>query len=202
MPEATTLEDRRAHREIRMLHERAVAQQAESLLSRRCELDTSQHTPLVHPARDASVHQAPQGDGRCAAILVHQRLSHNRDAHSTLDAHRRAYSDPREGAHHGYHPRRGGRDDSGEDQSLSPGLPGPQAFSRHILNAAFPLRYRPPTNIPKYSGETNPRLWLEDYRLAYQVGGADNDDFIIHNLPLFLADSARAWLEHLLSNAV
>ena len=30
----------------------------------------------------------------------------------------------------------------------------------------------------------------------------DNDDFIIRNLPLFLADSARAWLEHLPSNAI
>ena len=30
----------------------------------------------------------------------------------------------------------------------------------------------------------------------------DNDDFIIRNLPLFLADSTRAWLEHLPSNAI
>ena len=30
----------------------------------------------------------------------------------------------------------------------------------------------------------------------------NDDDFIIRNLPLFLADSARAWLEHLLSNAI
>ena len=30
----------------------------------------------------------------------------------------------------------------------------------------------------------------------------DNDDFIIHNLPLFLADLAREWLEHLPSNAI
>ena len=82
--------------------------------------------------------------------------------------------------------------DSNEDRSLSPGLLGPQAFGRHILNTAFPLRYRPPTNIPKYSGETNPRLWLKDYRLACQAGGASDDNFIIHNLPLFLADSARA----------
>ena len=59
--EATTLKDRRAYHEIRMLLERAAAQQAESSLSRRRELDTSQRTPLVHPARDASVHQAPQG---------------------------------------------------------------------------------------------------------------------------------------------
>ena len=46
------------------------------------------------------------------------------------------------------------------------------------------------TNIPKYSREMNSGLWLEDYWLACQAGGADSDDFIIHNLPLFLADSA------------
>ena len=43
---------------------------------------------------------------------------------------------------------------------------------------------------------------LEDYQLACQAGGVDNDDFIIRNLPLFLADSAQAWLEHLPSNAI
>ena len=135
-------------------------------------------------------------------ISIHQCLDHNRDACSTLNARRRTYSDPREGAHYSYHPHHDGRYDSGEDQSLSPSLPGPRAFGRHILNAAFPPRYRPPTNISKYSGETNPGLWLEDYRLACQTGGADNDDFIIRNLPLFLVDSARTWLEHLPSNRI
>ena len=43
----------------------------------------------------------------------------------------------------------------------------------------------------------NPELWLKDYRLACQDGGADNDYFIIRNLPLFLANSARTWLKHL-----
>jgi hypothetical protein len=57
-------------------------------------------------------------------------------------------------------------------------------------------------NILKYYGKTNPRLWLEDYRLACQVGGADSDSFIIHNLPLFLADSVRTWLKHLPSNKI
>ena len=42
----------------------------------------------------------------------------------------------------------------------------------------------------KYSGETNPELWLADYHLAYQLGSADDDLLIIHNLPLFLTDSA------------
>ena len=121
---------------------------------------------------------------------MHERLSHNRDVRSTIDARRRTYNDSREGAKCGCHPRRGGHYDSGEDRSPSPGLPGPQAFGRHNLNATFPPRYRPPTNIPKYSGETNLGLWLEDYWLAYQAGGVDNDDFITRNLLLFLADSA------------
>jgi len=158
--------------------------------------------PSVRPARDASVHQAPQGGGQHVATQIHQRLGRDRDARSTIDARRRTYSDLREGAHRGYHPRHGGCYDSGEDRSPSPGLLGPQAFGRHILNSVFPPRYRPPTNMPKYSEEPNPGLWLEDYWLACQACGADNDDFIICNLSLFLADSARAWLEHLPSNAI
>jgi hypothetical protein len=67
---------------------------------------------------------------------------------------------------------------------------------------AFLPRYHSPTNIPKYSGETNPRLWLEDYRLACQAGDADSDYFIISNLPLFLADSVQTWLEHLPPNQI
>jgi hypothetical protein len=40
-------------------------------------------------------------------------------------------------------------------------------------------------------------LWLANYRLACQLGGMDDDNLIICNLPLFLSDAARAWLEHL-----
>ena len=133
---------------------------------------------------------------------MHECLSLHRDTHDTLDAHRSAHDNEREEASRGYHPRRGGRYDSGEDRSPSLDLQGPQAFDRHILNAVFPPQYRPPTNIPKYFGETNPGLWLEDYRLACQAGGADNKNFIIRNLPLFLADSVRTWLEHLPPNRI
>jgi hypothetical protein len=40
-------------------------------------------------------------------------------------------------------------------------------------------------------------VWLNDYRLAFQLGGATTNEVIIRNLPLHLADSARMWLEHL-----
>jgi hypothetical protein len=46
-------------------------------------------------------------------------------------------------------------------------------------------------------GETDPRVWLNDYRLACQLGGATTDEVIIRNMLLHLADSARTWLEHL-----
>jgi hypothetical protein len=70
-------------------------------------------------------------------------------------------------------------------------------FSREIRKATFPQRFRQPTTIIKYNGETDPRVWLNDYRLACQLGGATSDEMIIRNLPLHLADSAWRWLEHL-----
>jgi hypothetical protein len=47
----------------------------------------------------------------------------------------------------GYHPRRGGRYDSGEDRSPSPEPPGLRVFSRAIRRALFPARFRAPTTI-------------------------------------------------------
>lgn len=52
--------------------------------------------------------------------------------------------------------------------------------------------------LTKYNGKTKPELWLADFRLAYQLGGAPNDHVIMRQLPLFLLDTARAWLEDLL----
>jgi hypothetical protein len=39
--------------------------------------------------------------------------------------------------------------------------------------------------------------WEVLSQLACQLGGTDDDNLIIRNLPLFLSDAARAWLEHL-----
>jgi hypothetical protein len=97
----------------------------------------------------------------------------------------------------GYHPRWGGRYDIREDRSPTPKPPGTRVFSREIRTASFTQRFRQPTSIDKYTGETDPCVWLNDYRLACQLGGATTDEVIIRNLPLHLADSARTWLEHL-----
>jgi hypothetical protein len=70
-------------------------------------------------------------------------------------------------------------------------------FSREIRTTRFPQRFRHPTTIDKYTGETDPRVWLNDYHLACQLGGATTNAMIIRNLPLHLAGSARTWLEYL-----
>jgi hypothetical protein len=137
--------------------------------------------------REASVHTGRTRDTAPAAPGRLGNKHHRRNRRAHLD----------EKLHRGYQPRHGGRYDSGEDQSPSPEPPGPQAFSRAIRRAPFPTRFRTPTTITKYSGETRPELWLADYRLACQLGGTDDDNLIIRNLPLFLSDAARAWLEHL-----
>jgi hypothetical protein len=87
---------------------------------------------------------------------------------------------------------RGGRYDSSEDRSPSPEPPGPQVFSKTIRETILPARFRPPTTLTKYNGETKPELWLANFRLACQLGGATDDRVIIRQLPLFLSDTARA----------
>jgi hypothetical protein len=178
---------RRIQGELKNLLEDASVRRAESSASRRQGYPPEHRAATSRFMREASVHT---GRTRDATPVAPGRLGnehHRRDCRAHLD----------EKVCRGYHPRRGGRYDSGEDRSPSPEPPGPQAFSRAIRRAPFPTRFRTPTTITKYSGETRLELWLADYRLACQLGGTDNDNLIIRNLPLFLSDAARAWLEHL-----
>ena len=86
---------------------------------------------------------------------------------------------------------------------MAPEPPGPRVFSRAIRSTPLPSPFRPPTSIAKYNGETKPELWLADFRLACQLGGARGDDrAIIRQLPLFLSDTARRWLEELPANQI
>jgi hypothetical protein len=87
--------------------------------------------------------------------------------------------------------------DNDSDHCWSPSQRGPRAFGQSNCDAKFPSHFRAPTNIPRYDGDTNPGVWLEDYRLACHAGGARDDLFVIKNLPLYLGDPARTWLENL-----
>jgi hypothetical protein len=128
-------------------------------------------------------------------ILDMRGQAQDGDACNVINARRTGNAETRAAA--GYHPRRGGRYDSREDHSPTPKPPGTRVFSREIRTVSFHQRFRQPTSIDKYTRETDPRVWLNDYRLACQLGGTTTDEVIIRNLPLHVADSARTWLEHL-----
>jgi hypothetical protein len=128
-------------------------------------------------------------------ILDTRGQAQDGDARNVINTQRTGNEETRATA--GYHPQRGGRYDSREDRSPTPEPPGNGVFSREICTTSFPQCFRQPTSIDKYNGETDPHVWLNDYRLACQLGGATTDEVIIRNLLLHLADSARTWLEHL-----
>ena len=85
---------------------------------------------------------------------------------------------------------------------MSPDEGGPRAFGRRVRSARFPSRFKAPTSVPKYNGESDPSIWLENYRLGCQAGGANDELFMVRLLPLYLDDSARAWIQHLPASSI
>ena len=69
---------------------------------------------------------------------------------------------------------------------------GPECFSRAIRAAVIPPNFRLATGVSKFTGESKPDTWLEDYRVAVQIGGG-NDEVSMKHLPLMLEGSTRAW---------
>jgi hypothetical protein len=187
MPEPSTTEGRRIQGELKDLLEDAAVRQDESSASQRQGCPSEHRATPSRRIREASVRTERTRDETPTAPDCLGNEPHRRNRRARLE----------ERVRRGYHPKRGGRYDSEEDWSPSPEPPGPRVFSRAIRRAPFPAQFRAPTTITKYSGETRPELWLADYRLACQLGGRDGDNLIIRNLPLFLSDAARAWLEHL-----
>jgi hypothetical protein len=187
MPEPSTTKGRRIQGELKDLLEDAAVRRAESSTSRRRGSPSEHRATSSRCMWEASVCTERTRD---EAPVAPDRLGSEQHCHD-----RRVCLEER--VRRGYHPRRGGRYDSEEDRSPSPEPPGPRVFSRAIQWAPFPARFRALTTITKYSGETRPELWLVDYRLACQLGGTNDDNLIIRNLPLFLSNAARAWLEHL-----
>jgi hypothetical protein len=202
MPAPSSPEARNLLREAQALIEQAAVQQDESSASR-IRQQGSARDDGVAQGPEASVDagsaaEPPANPGRTPVrerILDTRGQAQDGDPRNVINARRTGNVETR--ATVGYHPRWGGRYDSREDRSLMPEPPGTRVFSWEIRTTSFPQRFRQPTSIDKYMGETDPCVWLNDYRLACQLGGATTDEVIIRNLPLHLADSARTWLEHL-----
>jgi hypothetical protein len=169
MPAPSTPEARNLQREAQALIEQAAIQQADSSVSRirqqgdaRDDGGAQGPEPSVHAGR-ATEHPANPGRTPAKERLLDTRgQARDGDARNAINARRTSKAEARAAA--GYHPRRGGRYDSDEDRSPTSEPPGTRVFSREIRAAAFPQRFRQPTTIVKYNGETDPRV--NDYRLA------------------------------------
>jgi hypothetical protein len=189
MPAPSTPEARNLHREAQALIEKVAVQQAESSASRIRQQGSARDDggaqgpePSVHAG---GVAERPANPGCTPAkerLLDARRQAQDGDARNVINARRAGNTETRAAA--GYHPRRGGRYDSREDRSPASEPSGTCVFSREIRTASFPQRFRQPASIVKYNGETDPRVWLNDYRLACQLGGATTDEVIIRNLPV------------------
>ena len=115
MPEPSTTEGRRIQGELKNLLEDVAVRRAESSASRRQGYPSEHRAVTSRFMREASVHTERT---RNTAPVAPDRLGnehHHRNRRTHLD----------ERVRRGYHPRRGGRYDSGEDRSPSPEPPGP-----------------------------------------------------------------------------
>jgi hypothetical protein len=114
MPEPSTTEGRRIQGELKNLLEDAAVRRVESSASRRQGYPSEHRAATSRFMREASVHT---GRTRNPAPAASGRLGnehHHRNRRTHID----------ERVRRGYHPRRGGRYDSGEDRSPSPEPPG------------------------------------------------------------------------------
>jgi hypothetical protein len=163
-------------------------QQAESSAShQRSELGQagapSAHGPNPPPSRHQDRGEGAELQSRASSGPTMTQVH-------TIKAHRRAGSDDRG------HTRHYDSEDD-RDRSCSPNQRGPRTFSQNVRDARFPSRFQALRNVPRYNGDTNASVCLEDYRLSCHTGGATDNLFVIKNMPLYLGDSAWTWLEHL-----
>jgi hypothetical protein len=128
MPEPSTTEGWHIQGELKNLLEHATVRQAESSASRRRGCPSELRATSSRHMREAPVRTERTRDRTPPASDRLGDEQHSRDHRARLDDRVRR----------GYHPRRGGRYDSGEDRSPSPEPLGLQAFSRAIRRARVP----------------------------------------------------------------
>jgi len=120
----------------------------------------------VHQDHEVSVHTPPAGKGKAVvapgakAPSVHDRIGKTPVKERLHDT--RGHADDGDACYiiggKKYTPQQGGRFDPEHDRGESPKPPGTRVFSREIRTASFPPRFRQPTTLIKYSGETDPAV--------------------------------------------
>src|ERR1043165_839633 len=83
-----------------------------------------------------------------------------------------------------------------QDQGRHLMATGPIYFSERIRSTPIPPHFRIAQGGEKYRGDAKPQTWLDDYRIAVQIGGGGDEIAMMH-LPLMLGGSARTWLNQL-----
>jgi hypothetical protein len=131
MPEPSTTEGWRIQGELKDLLEDATVRRAESSASRRRGCPSEHRATSSRRMREASVRAEHTRDETPAAPDHLGSEQHRHDRRARL----------KERVRRGYHPRRGGRYISEEDQSPSPEPPSPRVFSRAIRRASFSARF-------------------------------------------------------------
>jgi hypothetical protein len=171
MPAPSTPEAPNLHREAQALIEQEAVQQAVSSASRIRQQGSEQDDwGAQGPEASVQVGGATGQPTNQGQTLVRERIldmrgqSQDSDARNVINARRTSNTQTREAV--GYHLRRGGRYDSQEDRSLTPEPRGPacsagRSARRALLNASASPRRSTSTRA-----ETDPCVWLNDYRLA------------------------------------
>jgi hypothetical protein len=123
------------------------------------------HGPNLPPSQ----HWERGEGGGAATSVVRSRLGPNRDARNTIEARRWAESSDNYCDNHSrHHDDRGRRrrndSDDDRDRRWSRNQRGPRAIGQSIRDAKFSSRFRAPTNVLRYDGDTNPSVWLVDYQ--------------------------------------
>src|ERR1044071_5276622 len=87
------------------------------------------------------------------------------------------------------------------DLGRPPMATGPICFSERIRSTPIPPHFRIAQGVEKYRGDAKPQTWLDDYRIAVQIGGGGDEIAMMH-LPLMLEGSAQTWLNQLPPNSI
>jgi len=175
MPEPSNSQARRIRDEVQTLLQVAAVQQAESSASRCRGAAMEKREDPAQNEKEVSVHQQSPPRGKKTALVLNHPVDNQRRHDARRDINENPHRRCGDVEERSYSAHRGGRYDNDEDRiALEP--PSPRVFSRAIRSTPLPSPFRPPTSIAKYNGETKPKLWLADFRLACQLGGARGDD--------------------------